>query len=140
MTAQERARQFQEDLYVSDGVLFCKFCEHSVDFVRVDTIKDHLKSKNTVQGKLAKLKHRKAAASNLHSQLWLRPKTCVKSLCLIISRCVPSPTSHLKRSKKFDLYCESTALKQELCRKISSFTLPILKKLRHSLWYWQRRA
>lgn len=39
VTAQERAKQFQEDLYVSDGVLFCKFCEHSVDFVRVDTKK-----------------------------------------------------------------------------------------------------
>ena len=44
VTADERAKQFQEDLYADGGVLFCKFCEHCIDFVRVDTIKDHLKS------------------------------------------------------------------------------------------------
>ena len=45
VSAEERAKQFQDELYAESGVLFCKYCEHSVDFVRVDTIKDHLKSK-----------------------------------------------------------------------------------------------
>lgn len=36
--AEERAKQFQEDLYADGGVLFCKFCEHCIDFVCVDTI------------------------------------------------------------------------------------------------------
>ena len=45
VTAEERARQFKDDLYADGGVLFCRFCEHSIDFTRVDTVKDHLKSK-----------------------------------------------------------------------------------------------
>ena len=44
VTAEERARQFKDDLYADGGVLFCRFCEHSIDFTRVDTVKDHLKS------------------------------------------------------------------------------------------------
>ena len=44
VSAEERAKRFKEDLYPDGGVPFCRFCEHSVDFVRVDTIKDHLKS------------------------------------------------------------------------------------------------
>ena len=27
------------------GSFFCRFCEHSVDFTHMDTVKDHLKSK-----------------------------------------------------------------------------------------------
>ena len=45
VSAEERAKQFKEDLYSDSGVLFCTYCEHSIDFVRLDTIKDHLKSK-----------------------------------------------------------------------------------------------
>ena len=45
VTAEERAKNFKEDLYANEGVLFCKYCDHSVGFVRVDTIKDHLQSK-----------------------------------------------------------------------------------------------
>ena len=45
VTAAERAKRFKEDLYEDGGLLFCKFCQHSVDFIRIDTIKDHLKSK-----------------------------------------------------------------------------------------------
>ena len=43
-TADERAKQFQEDMYADGGVLFCKFCEHCIHYVWVDTIKDHLQS------------------------------------------------------------------------------------------------
>ena len=51
VTAEERAKQFSEDLYADGGVLFCKFCDHSVDCIRVDTIKDHLKSKKHLKKK-----------------------------------------------------------------------------------------
>ena len=43
ITAEEREKQFNTDFYADGGVLFCRFCEHSVDFTRVDTVKDHLK-------------------------------------------------------------------------------------------------
>ena len=28
VTAEERAKQFKDDLYADGGVLFCRFCEH----------------------------------------------------------------------------------------------------------------
>ena len=34
VTAEERAKQFSEDLYADGGVLFCKFCDHSVESTR----------------------------------------------------------------------------------------------------------
>ena len=40
--AKERAKQFSDDMHEDGGILFCKYCEHSADYVRVDTIKDHL--------------------------------------------------------------------------------------------------
>jgi len=48
VTAQERARQFPEDLYSDANVLFCKLCSPSIDYVRLDTI---LKSKKHIQNK-----------------------------------------------------------------------------------------
>ena len=51
VTAEERVKQFPGDLYSDDGILFCKFCDHSVDYVRIDTIKDHMKSKKHTQRK-----------------------------------------------------------------------------------------
>ena len=41
VTAKERVKQFPAELYEDGGVLFCRFCDHSVDFVQLDTIKDH---------------------------------------------------------------------------------------------------
>ena len=55
VTADERAKQFKEDMYADGGVLFCKFCEHCIDYVRVDTIKDHLKSQKHASREKAKL-------------------------------------------------------------------------------------
>ena len=51
VTSEERVKQFPEDLYSDDGVLFCKFGDHCVDHVRIDTIKDHKKSKKHTQRK-----------------------------------------------------------------------------------------
>ena len=47
VTAEERVKQFSEDLYCDDSILFCKFRDHSVDYVRVDTIKDEIQIANT---------------------------------------------------------------------------------------------
>ena len=35
----ERAEEFSEDLYADGWSAFCKFCEQSVDFTRVDIVK-----------------------------------------------------------------------------------------------------
>ena len=52
-------------MYADNGVLFCKFREHSVDFVRVNTIKDHLISKKHCVRKAAKTsKAEKSLASS----------------------------------------------------------------------------
>ena len=51
VTAEERVRQFPDYFYADGEVLFCKFCDHSVDYVRVGTIKNYLKSKKHRQRK-----------------------------------------------------------------------------------------
>ena len=51
VSVEEQAKQFKEDLYVDGGILFCKYCQHSVDYVRVDTTKDHLLSKKHLSRK-----------------------------------------------------------------------------------------
>ena len=40
-----RVGQFPDDFYAEDDMLFCKFCLHSIDIFRVDTIKDHISQK-----------------------------------------------------------------------------------------------
>ena len=54
ITAEDRARQFKAELYADGGVLFCRYCDHSLDFTRIDTVKDHLKSKKHATRKQAK--------------------------------------------------------------------------------------
>uniref|UniRef100_UPI00358FF509 uncharacterized protein n=1 Tax=Myxine glutinosa TaxID=7769 RepID=UPI00358FF509 len=53
--ASARAKQYDEDFYAEGNVLFCKFCDHSVDYKRLDTLKDHLLSKKHGKNKCAKL-------------------------------------------------------------------------------------
>ena len=55
MAAEKRTKQFSEVFYEDDGKLFCKFCSHCLDFTRIDTLNDHLKSKKCVLRKQAKL-------------------------------------------------------------------------------------
>ena len=45
VTAEDGAKQFKTELYADVGVLFCRYCDHSLDFTHIDTVKDHLKSK-----------------------------------------------------------------------------------------------
>lgn len=72
VTAKERAKQFKEDLYDDGSVLFCKYCQHSVDYIGVDTIKDHLKSKKHVSNKeTAKKKAEESGAGSSSRQLTL---------------------------------------------------------------------
>ena len=35
VSPEERVKQFKVDLYMDGGVLFCKDCEHSIDYVRI---------------------------------------------------------------------------------------------------------
>ena len=51
VTANERARQFPSDHYKDGGKLFCRFCEHSLDFVRINTIKEQLVSQKHKRNK-----------------------------------------------------------------------------------------
>ena len=50
VNAEARSKKF-DDLYADGEVLFCKYCCHSVDFVRVQTVKDHLKLKKDLANK-----------------------------------------------------------------------------------------
>ena len=52
--AKARVEQFTYDFYAEDNMLFCKFCLHSVAIFRVDTIKDHIKSKVHMRKKSSK--------------------------------------------------------------------------------------
>ena len=54
VTAEDRAKQFKTKLYADDRVLFYRYCDHSFDFTRIDTVKDHLKSKKHTTRKQAK--------------------------------------------------------------------------------------
>ena len=78
ITAAERAKQFKTDFYADGGVLFCRFCEHSVDFTRVDTVKDHLKSKkHAAKKEVLKAKNSSSNAPSTSRQMTLG--TVVKS-------------------------------------------------------------
>ena len=55
LTAKERARKSSDDMYEDGGILFGKYCEHSVDYVYVDTINDHLKSEKYCSRKETKV-------------------------------------------------------------------------------------
>ena len=61
VTAEARAQQF-EDFYADNNVLFCKYCQHSLDYTRVDTLKDHLQAKKHTKRKDEVLSRGKAAA------------------------------------------------------------------------------
>ena len=76
VTAEERAKQFG-DLYADGGVLFCSYCAHSIDYVHVDTIKDHLKSKKHCQRKASKLA--KADTSGLSTSKQVTLQSVVNS-------------------------------------------------------------
>ena len=59
MCAKARVEQFPDVFYTEDNMLFCKFCLHSIDILRVDTIKDHIKSKVHMKKKNLQLGHLK---------------------------------------------------------------------------------
>ncbi|XP_072178106.1 uncharacterized protein [Diadema setosum] len=65
LSATARANQYPNDFYADGKVMFCKFCSHSVDFVRLDTVKDHLQSKKHIKNKESSLS---APGSSCQSQ------------------------------------------------------------------------
>ena len=79
VSAIERAKQFKDELYADGDVLFCKYCQHSVDFVRIDTIKDHLKSKKHCTRKEAKTSESGTSAKQASSGKQLTLSTVMKS-------------------------------------------------------------
>lgn len=71
ITARDRAKELGNDFYEDGGVMFCKVCQHSVDYVRRQTALDHLKS--------VRHKNRKASAPGKFSLsyifiLWKKEK------------------------------------------------------------------
>ena len=54
-------------------MLFCKYYEHSIDYVRIDTIKGHLKSKKNASRKEAKLAKVGASSTALNATLHGQP-------------------------------------------------------------------
>lgn len=46
VSATARARQFPNDFYADRSAMFCKYYSHSVDYSRIDTVKDHMIVKN----------------------------------------------------------------------------------------------
>ena len=77
VNAQERARQFKD---ADNGVLFCKFCQHSIDFVRVNTIKDHLISKKHCVRKAAKASKAEKSLASSSRQVTLSTVVKAKNL------------------------------------------------------------
>ena len=68
ITAEERAKQFSNDFYSDGGIIFCRFCGHSVDYTRIDTVKDHIKSKKHVTNKEAKRQRDEAGTASSTSR------------------------------------------------------------------------
>ena len=88
VSAEERAKQFKGDLNADGGVLFCKYCQHSIDYVHVDTIK--VKAQKHISRKEAKLSEAGAssAASNsrqitLSSKVSRRPSRIHLRICTL---------------------------------------------------------
>ena len=80
---KERAKQFSEDLY-ADGVLFCHFCGHSVNYTRMDTVKDQVKSKKHLTNKRPREIKRDVAGTGSSSsrQPWDISSSCIN--CFIL--------------------------------------------------------
>src|SRR5260364_238144 len=51
VTAHTRVKENPGEFRVEDDVLFCNFCDHSIDWTRKSTVSDHLKSKAHISKK-----------------------------------------------------------------------------------------
>lgn len=52
--ARDRAIEFSDDFYEDGGILFCSTCQLSVDFIRRQTILEHIKSQKHISRKANK--------------------------------------------------------------------------------------
>ncbi|XP_013881354.1 CGG triplet repeat-binding protein 1, partial [Austrofundulus limnaeus] len=64
LSAKFRAEQYPSDFYESGEQLFCKFCQHTIDWMRKNTCDDHLQSKTHLRNKEKK----QASARQTHQQ------------------------------------------------------------------------
>ena len=125
LTAEERAKQFSDDFYADGGILFCRFCEHSVDFVRVDTLKDHLKSKkHAARKEIKKQKQSNSPSTGASSSKHIILDTLVKSedmrkdfILDYLKMCTMADIPLEKKERIRPFFCTSTANKQELYPK-----------------------
>ena len=111
-------------MYSDGGVLFCQFCAHSVDYTRIDTIKDHVKSKKHLANKEAK-RQRDAAGTASSSTCtrqttlgaMMKSKDLRESFVLDFVKMCTVADIPLKRLKRSGHFCKNTANKQELYHK-----------------------
>ena len=93
ITAKERVEQFKDEFYEDSGVLFCRFCEHCLDFSKIDTLKDHLKSQKHAVHKQSKLpkaegSSRQVTLSTLVKAKDMRPNFCLDFIKVPYDECV----------------------------------------------------
>ena len=82
ITAKERVEQFKDEFYEDSGVLFCKFCEHCLDFSRIDTLKDHLKSQKHALRKQSKLAKAEGSSRQVTLSTLVKAKDMRQDFCL----------------------------------------------------------
>nr|CAG8638098.1 13704_t:CDS:2 [Entrophospora candida] len=61
ITINTRVKENPGEFRIDNGILFCNFCDHSVDWIRKSTVDDHLNSKTHKAKK--NLKHCKEGAA-----------------------------------------------------------------------------
>ena len=127
VSAEERAKPFKDDICTDGGVLFCKYCAHSVDYTRVDTIKDHLKSKKHCAKKCSQQSKETAsgavAGPSTSRQVTLSSivKSCEKSLCWTTLSFARSPTFPCIRQMQCAHSCRNIVSKLVLCLRYQHF-------------------
>ena len=60
---QDRATKFSDDMYCDGKILFCKYCQYSIDHVRIHTIKLHLQSTKRQANKESALQQQRSCST-----------------------------------------------------------------------------
>ena len=105
------------ELYEDSGILFCRFCDHSLDFICLDNIKDHFKSKKNKMRKDLK----EAESSGVAGPVQVTLRTAMKSKDLreefildFIKMCIVADIP-LEKTEKIMPFLRNTARKVVLC-------------------------
>ena len=115
--ANERVKQFPMELYEDSGIPSCHFCDHSLDFIRLDTIKDHFKSKKNKM----RMDLKEAESSGVAGPVQVTLRTAIKSKDLreefilnFIKMCTVADIP-LEKPEKMRPFLRNTAIKVVLC-------------------------